>query len=135
MNIIDLMPTLDGFISLSGVSDDDIREAEDSLGLKFAKEYKDYLLSYGVARGANHELTGICNSSRLNVINVTVEERVNNPIIPNCYYVIERLNIDNAIVWQSPRGKIYLTVGQSKPKKIANSLVDYICKINCDADN
>ena len=135
MNIIDFMPTLDGFVSLSGASENTIKEAENTLGVKFAKEYRDYLLSFGTARGASHELTGICNSSRLNVVSVTVEERENNILIPNCYYVIERLNIDNAVIWQSPRGKVYLTVGRSKPKKIANSLVDYICEADYDTDN
>ena len=80
--------------------------------LKFSDEYRKYLARYGVASANGHEFTGICASSRLNVVDVTISERINNPNIQMDYYVVEQANIDRIVIWQSQTGEIY----QSAPK-------------------
>ncbi len=107
------------------VSEEEIYNAEEILSLKFAKEYKDYLSEFAYAVFDGHELTGICKISRLNVVDVTLEERNYNNV-PNDWYVIEQANIDGIVIWQSKTGEIYQTAPNSEPIKLCDSLSEYI---------
>lgn len=109
-----------------GVKEVEIESAERDLNLCFNKEYKMYLLHYGLISYGNHELTGLCNSQRLNVVYVTKEEKNYNPHVPSDMYVIEQTNIDGIVIWQNSNGYIFQTFPNSNPQKIANSLLEYI---------
>lgn len=41
-------------------------------------------------------------------------------------YVIENTGVDGIMIWQDTKGKIYQTKPESKPKKIVDSLAEYI---------
>ena len=69
---------------------------------------------------------GISEAEYCNVVYLTKQERDLNPNISNNMYVIENTCIDGVIIWQDTQGFIYLTQYDSEPKKIAESLVDYI---------
>lgn len=114
------------FISGNGAENFQIVEAENLLNLKFSDEYKHHLLSMGVASADGHEFTGITSIERLNVVNVTSEERKNNPHVPNNLYVIEQANIDGIVIWQSETGEVYQTSPGSKPIRLCCSLCEYI---------
>lgn len=114
------------YISLNGVTDVEIEQAENELGLYFSDDYKYYLKHFGVLSFDDHELTGILPSQRLNVVDVTKEEWNNNPAISHDYYVIEQSLIDGIVVWQDQNGAIYYSSGASNMKKIHDSLIDYI---------
>ena len=88
-DFISILEQKKAFHSLKGVTSEAIKDAEEKLGLKFANEYVDYLKEYGVASFFGHELTGICSSARLNVVDVTIEERNYNQGIPSQLYVVE----------------------------------------------
>lgn len=120
---IKLMPN---FISGNGVENFQIVEVENLLNLKFSDEYKHYLSSIGVASADGHEFTGITPIERLNVVNVTLHERKNNPQIPTNLYVIEQANIDGIIIWQSETGEVYQTAPNSELTKLCDSLSEYI---------
>lgn len=120
---IKLMPN---FISGNGVESFQIVEAENILNLKFSDEYKHYLSSMGVASADGHEFTGITPIERLNVVNVTLDERKNYPQIPTNLYVIEQTNIDGIVVWQSKTGEVYQTAPNSEPTKLCDSFSEYI---------
>lgn len=111
--------------SIQGASSEDITKAEEALGLKFAKDYADYLKKYGVVSFFGHELTGICSASRLNVINVTNELRQYTQDIPNDLYVVEETNYDGLVVWQDNSGAVYETIPGSGIKKVASGLAEY----------
>ena len=113
------------FHSLKGVTGEAIKEAEGKLGVKFAKEYVDYLQTYGVASFFGHELTGICSSTRLNVVDVTIEERQYNNDIPSQLYVVEETNFDDVVVWQDATGTIYKSAPGEKIEKVGKSLAEY----------
>ena len=113
------------FHSLKGVNIETIKEAEEKLGLKFAKEYADYLQKYGVASFFGHELTGICTSARLNVVDVTIEERQYNQEVPQQLYDVEETNFDDVVVWQDAAGAVYKTAPGEKTEKVAASLTEY----------
>ena len=83
------------------------------MSLSFSKDYKLYLSRCGFATYEGHELTGICKAKRLNVVDVTINERTISPNIPENWYVIEQLNIDGIVIWQSGTGDIY----QTSPEK------------------
>ena len=114
------------FYKLLGASVEQVSQAEASLNLKFADEYKEYLMAFGMASANAHEFTGICDSSRLNVVDVTVLERQRNPSVPLEYYVVEQVNIDRIVVWQSSTGEIYETAKELSPVKICDSLCEYL---------
>ncbi len=115
-----------GFLAMTPVSDEQIQKAEAQLGVSFSKDYTAYVRAYGAVTYEGHELTGICKSSHLNVVNVTLEEREKNSDVPSEWYVIEQLNIDNVSIWQDSFGGIYQVVPGSKPEKIHHLLVEYI---------
>ena len=72
---IDVLASLRGFVQLGGVTSEDIAAAENELCVVFAEEYSEYLATYGVVSCNGHELTGICQSPRLNVVEATKAER------------------------------------------------------------
>lgn len=115
-----------GFRMIAGVENEKINKAEKELDVKFASEYRAYLSEFGVASFNGHELTGICNSKRLNVVDVTKEEKEIFPVGTEKLYVIERLNLDGIVIWQSSSGEIYQSIPNHKITKIAASLKEYI---------
>lgn len=126
-DIIKTLKNAPDFIGGTGRTDNEIENAQKALGIDFATDYKTYLKEIGLACFDGHELTGICENPRLDVVHVTKTNRENN-LEARSLYVIEEANIDGIVIWQDFSGKIYMTEGDSKPKLIANSLTDYIQK-------
>lgn len=132
-NIVNIVQCMPDFIGGNGRSEIEIENAEKILSVIFAKDFRTYLLEIGIACFDGHELTGICTSPRLNVVDVTLNERTNNSSVPNDWYVIEQANIDGIVIWQNSEGTIFQTGHTTNPKKIADSLLEYItsfCVIN-----
>ena len=102
-----------------------INIAEEALGLKFANDYTEYLKAFGFASYKGHELTGLCNSARLNVTDVTVEARELYDLASDMY-VIEETGYEGILILQDTKGNIYHIEPGSKPEKIFSSLADYI---------
>ena len=117
---------LPDFISLISATSEQISKAENKLGLKFSNEYREYLTECGVASANGHEFTGVCKSSRLNVVDVTISERIRNPNIQTIYYVVEQINMDRIVVWQSNSGEVFITTPSMPPIKLCNSLCEYL---------
>ena len=124
--IEEVMKSKPSFFASSGASENDIRNAETKLMLSFSDEYVHYLGCFGFALFEGHELTGICKAPRLNVIDVTKQEREITPNVPDDWYVVEQLNIDGIVIWQSTKGEIYQTAPNTKPLKIYDSLAEYV---------
>ena len=125
MSIYTLLKSKPDYIGANGSDLTLINCAEKQLGIAFTEEYKKYLQNIGLASYDGHELTGICSSKRLNVVDVTLDARKIHPV-PSDWYVIEEANIDDIVIWQAPNGAIYQSTPQSKPQQIANSFSDYI---------
>lgn len=114
------------FRAMGAVSQPKIDEAEEELSIRFADDYRQYLLAFGEVSYYGHELTGVCPYPRLSVVNVTNELRELFPDVPSDWYVIEETNIDGIVIWQSSDGAVYQAVPNMQPSKIAESLLDYI---------
>ena len=125
-SLFDLLTSFDDFCCLQGATTEQIDAAEQSLGLHFSPEYRDYLSRFGIASADGHEFTGLCVAPRLNVINVTEEERTKNSNTESDMYVLEKLYIDHVVIWQSSSGDIYETIEDSKPQKICSSFLSYL---------
>lgn len=125
-DIINIIRGMPDFIGGKGESEIDIENAEKILSLIFAKDFHTYLLEIGLACFDGHELTGICAYPRLNVVDVTLNERAKNPDIPKEWYVIELANIDGIVIWQNQQGEVYQTQPNYECIKIAHSIAEYL---------
>lgn len=125
-NIIDTLRSIPDYIGSNGRTEKIILEAELSLGVAFADDYRQYLEVIGLACFDGHELTGLTDIIRLDVISVTKEQRAINTNIPATWYVVEQTNIDGIIIWQDRMGRVYQASPFGMPTKIANSLLEYI---------
>ena len=114
------------FFSEKGASEDDVAKAEKTLGLRFADDYREYLVHYGSVSCGGHELTGFSEDEYLDVVNVTLTNRKRNPNLTQSLYVIEEAHIDDIVVWQSSSGEIFQTQYQGYPQKVYASLKEYI---------
>ena len=124
-DIVKLIQKQPDLYAMKGASEEDIKMAEQALNLRFATDYRTYIDVFGVASFAGHELTGVCKSKRLSVVDVTLEER-NNNTVPDDWYVLEQANIDDIVIWQDSNGTVYQTVPGAKAKELCGSLVEYI---------
>ncbi len=126
--IIDVFESKANLLVGDGVSEKEIIEAEKVLKLSFSDEYRDYLRKYAVAAYNGHELTGITKSPRVNVVDVTLNERKNNPDIPAELYVIEQTDVEEIVIWQSGNGQVFCSSPNQGLTQLCNSLADYISK-------
>ncbi len=115
----------EGFSALNPADESEIVKAEQTLGLKFAREYAVYVQAFGAAAFGCHELTGICTFSRLSVVDATLKHRQMNPDVPLNLYVVEECGMDDACIWQDEEGKVYCIVPGNAPQLVASSLLTY----------
>ena len=124
MTILNLFKSKNEAFLGKGVSEKEIKEAEKELELSFSDDYREYLLCVGLAMCDGHELTGIGNASRNNVVDVTKQMKSFHEGIPDDWYVLENENIDYSVVWQDSKGNIYFN-----KKKKYSSLREFISDI------
>ena len=124
--ILQILQSKSDCILGKGASREALHQAESDLQVQFAADYCEYLLNVGLAAYDGHELTGICSSTRLNVVNTTIAEREKHRAIPGDFYVIEKAGIDGIVIWQKSSGEIFETIFDSSPVLICESLGDYI---------
>lgn len=126
MKFIEILNAQPDLKHLNPATEVEIQQAEQALMIMFSNEYKEYLLTLGVATAGSHEFTGICGSPRLNVVDVTLKERELCGHDCDEMYVVEQEGIDNIVAWQTSNGRVYRTVPGDNPKLIALSLVEYL---------
>ena len=114
------------FYSMNGAEPSLIKKAEIDLSLILAQDYKDYVMTFGVASFEGHELTGICDSERLSVVSATERARELYPKFPRNMYVVEDLHYDHIFIVQDLTGSVYSYGPVDEAKYIAKSLLDYL---------
>lgn len=100
MTIIECIAGLKNLYHGQGAAKEAVVEAEKRLGLCFADDYREYVSAYGIVSGKGIELTGIVCGKRLNVADVTLQERKLSDEFPKDMYVIENLGIDGLLLLQ-----------------------------------
>lgn len=123
--IVEALKGKSDFFCEKGASEEEIRNAEASLGLYFADDYKLYLQHYGSVSCGGHELTGISADKSLDVVLVTKQNLSKNPAITIPLYVVEETHIDGIVIWQASTGEIFQSEYKSAPIKVFDSLVEY----------
>lgn len=126
--IVEIINNLPDLLSLKPATDIDIKDAEIQLRVSFNEEYREYLLAFGAIMADGIELTGIAKSAHRNVVNQTKQERELNPKVPNNMYVVENTGVDGIVIWQETNGGIYQSSPNVEPKKVADSLLEYLSK-------
>ncbi len=126
MNFLETLQQADGFCSFSGATIVEIQNAEKSINTIFATDYKEIVLEFGAISVYGHELTGVCEVARLNVVEITNKERENNQNVSDQFYVIEQSHIDGIVIWQNHEGGVYKTTKGGNLVKIFNSLKEYL---------
>ena len=125
MKFTELLRQMPDFIGGKGGDEETIIAYENALGTRFAPDYREYLKEIGLACFDGKELTGISKTSRLNVVDVTKEEREMNDGIPADFYVIEETCYDGIVIWQASNGFVFKTTPNTKPQKVGRSLADF----------
>ncbi|EUB30638.1 MULTISPECIES: SMI1/KNR4 family protein [Fusobacterium] len=108
-----------------GASEEQIERAEKRLGLKFSKEYKEYLKEFGMISFYGTEWSGLNIDGYFNVVNMTEDEKALNKYFPEKYFAIENLAVDGVIFVSNEEGKIY-SIQYDKKELICNSLCEYL---------
>lgn len=124
-DIVKLIQIKPDLYVMQGASDEEINQAALLLNLSFASDYRKYVATFGAASFDGHELTGICKSKRLNVVDVTIKERSRTDV-PEDWYVLEQANFDGIVIWQNSSGDVYQTAPNAKAKKLCGSIAEYI---------
>lgn len=125
-NVIQAINGLNHLCALLPASSDAVIEAEQSLGLQFAPDYKAYVQQFGAISGCGIELTGVTTSRRLNVVAVTKKNRAMNSNISPDMYVIEEMAADGLLILQDASGAVYAAAPLGKPHKVFDSLTAYV---------
>lgn len=128
IKILAAFEALPNFRGMSEASSADIDAAEEELGLAFSEDYKGYLKAFSLVSANGHELTGLCESERLNVVSVTQKERERLDGVDPSWYVVERIGVDGAIAWQAHDGSVYRTTPHSSGVKVCDTLFDYMSR-------
>ncbi len=125
-DIIKAINGLNHLCALLPASPDAVSEAEQSLGLQFAPDYKAYVRQFGAISAYGIELTGVTTSRRLDVVAATKRNRAMNGNIPLDMYVIEDMAIDGLLILQDVTGDVYSATPHGVPRKAFNCLADYV---------
>lgn len=123
---IELLP---GLQFTGGATSEEISDAETSLNLTFAEDYKLYLSKFGQVEADGIELSGLSNKRLTSVVLLTQNERKILAIPPN-HYVIENIGVDGLIYTQDATGAVFLLLPNRPIVKVADSLMQYIESIN-----
>ena len=124
-SIISIMEQKENLLHGNGALEEEISQAEEALGLSFSKDYREYLLAYGIAAFDGHEFTGISKSARLSVVEVTKRSWEICPWVEKDLYVLEE-GMDGIIVWQKGTGEVYSSGMTETLKKEGDTLEAYL---------
>jgi len=126
-DIITTIKKLENLVSLRGASTDAIKAAEKKLNLSFAADYSAYLKEFGLISAKHIEITGITESKRLNVVDVTLTERQRNNL-PHDMYVIDNTGIEGILMLQNSKGEIF-EFQNGTAKKVYADLAGYLISL------
>lgn len=101
-----------------------IIDAEARLNLTFADDFCLFLEKCGFALALGQEIIRFGESPDL--IEVTAEESSRTAGAQSEWYVVEKVNIDGAVIWQDRMGAIYQTIPNGEPIVVAYLLAEYL---------
>lgn len=124
-NIVDKINTIEDLHHGKPASSKQITDAQNELGLKFPKEFIEYVKEFGNISFDGSEWCGLNVSGRLNTVNATKQERKLNEDFPKDCFMIENQGIEGLVTVMSTHGTIY-DVRYSTKKEVCSSLTTYV---------
>lgn len=125
MNIVNVINSLSGVITLPPIDKSEIAQAEEILGITFPIEFVEYSKAFGCVTSDEIELFGLTQHKRLSVVYNTLLMRQNVESFPSDVYVVEDLGIECMVTVQSSQGIIY-KYSPAGLDRVADSLADYL---------
>ena len=125
MSILSIIGDIEDLEYTSSSTLEQIRKAENILGMKFPEEYSDYLIVYGSISFNNISWTGLNTINELNVVDKTLKERSENSAFPKKFFVLEDLHKNNKKIIVNEEGQVYIIQG-NQMDKLYNSLEEYL---------
>lgn len=132
MNIVEEIKQIKDLGCIDGCSEEQVREAEELLDLKFPSEYVDYVRAYGCIDFGFTEWTGLNIKGELNTVDATLAEREYNESFPKKYFVLDDGHIDARKIIVNEEGKVFL-LQHDVILKVSDSIseyLDYVIKNN-----
>ena len=123
--IVEKIKQIPDMYQKKGCSEDEIKKAEQELGLTFPPEYIAYVHEYGCIDFFATEWTGLNIEGNCNTVTATKFERELNPNFPDNMFVLENVGIDAKIIAVDEKGMVYL-VDHDTCTKICDTLSEYL---------
>ena len=124
-NIVDKINKIEKLFHAKGCTDEQIKIAEKKLGFSLPTEYVQYVREFGAISFYATEWTGLNVGGRINVVDVTEQERKINSDFPKDCFVIENQGIDGIIIVADVDGKVF-SVQYDKKELICNYISEYL---------
>ena len=124
LNIKELLERKD-ILSVKGVSEEVILDAESKLNFKFPKEYKDFLSELGILSKGSNEILGLGIEGYLNIIEANLEERKYNNFSGK--YIIIKNEGTGIFILLGEDGNIYEYKGKNY-SLLYNSFNEFLVK-------
>lgn len=110
------------------ISSESILNAENELGLKFAKEYKEVLQNYGSLCIKGEEFLGI-DSNNYDIVKATKDARMNNNNFPLDAYVIEDTAIEGILIVQKNTCELFTYQPNGQLQHLSDTLDEYLLSL------
>lgn len=110
------------------ISSELILNAENELGLKFAKEYKEVLQKYGSLCIKGEEFLGI-DSNNYDIVKATKDARMNNNNFPLDAYVIEDTAIEGILIVQKNTCELFTYQPNGQLQHLSDTLDEYLLSL------
>ena len=110
------------------ISTDLIHNAENELGLKLSKEYKDVLQKYGSLCIKGEEFLGIDNDN-YDIVKATKDARINDSNFPLDAYVIENTAIEGILILQKDTCELFTYQPNGQLQPLSDTLEEYLLSL------
>ncbi len=125
MGIIEKMKSIEDLGYIDGCSDEQIKEAEELLDLKFPREYIEYVKEFGCIDFGSTEWTGLNIEGELNTVEATTTEKKYNDSFPAGCFVLDDYHIDAKKIIVNESGEVFL-LQYDNITKVCNTISDYL---------
>ena len=113
-------------IVAKGASKRDIDLAQSSLNLKFSKDYRELVRTFGCVLINGLTIFGVVDNPAYNVVKNTLEEKERYHDLPDGYYVLSSLGIEGILILQNKEGQVFEFSFGKELRLIYNSLFEFI---------
>lgn len=125
VDIVNKINKIEKLFYAKGCTDEQVKTAEKKLGFSLPMEYVQYVKAFGAISFYATEWTGLNVGGRINVVDVTEQERKINSDFPKDCFVLENQGIDGIIIVADTDGKVF-SVQYDKKELICDSISDYL---------